>query len=262
MKLHDPDLSPENPGISTARNWGVFHFGGEIFPCATKFRPQDAMWMKRVGFWIFFLALSLVSSGEEGLLEQEDQCVYVKDGLFLKVAILDDPRAFLAEWTKPSRSNTPAIMTRTSFHRGEVIFPAIMYSTNALTPEGKADISYTLLFRRPDGSIYEHLKDLTVVNGAPPKGVGLCKARAGLKIEDADPFGEYTLKVTTTDKIKGVTVEMLFKFSVIDPAAKPPDPVVPEADASSVEDPIHPDSSPTRLPIPQGRVRSFSGDTW
>jgi len=50
------------------------------------------------------------------------------------------------------------------------------------------------------------------VKGIPPAGVGLSDARAGLKIEDADPFGEYTLKATITDKIKEVTAT-LFHFS-------------------------------------------------
>jgi len=33
------------------------------------------------------------------------------------------------------------------------------------------------------------------------------KAKAGLKIEAADPFGDYRLKVTITDKSKDVSVE-------------------------------------------------------
>ena len=203
---------------------------------------------------IFLLLFSLVSRGEEGLLETPDQSIYTKDGLFLKVALVDDPKAFLTEWKKSG--SPPPVRTRTVFHRGDTIFPAVMYSTNALAPDGKADISYTLLFRRPDGSIYENPKDLTVVDGPPPKGIGLCKAKAGLKIEDSDPFGEYTLKVTITDKIKEVTVEMLFHFSVVDPNAKPvatPAPESAEPEAPAVE-------SPT--PLPTTRMRSFSDNRW
>ena len=210
--------------------------------------------MNRISVSIFLLLLSLVSHGEEGLLESADQSIYTKDGLFLKVALLDDPKAFLAEWKNPSRSQPPAVRTRTTFHRGEIIFPAVLFSTNALTPDGKANITYTLLFRRPDGSIYENPKDLTVVDGPPPKGIGLAKASAGLKIEDNDPFGEYVLKATITDKIKDVTVEMLFSFSVVDPNAKPPEisaPASSEPEPPAVE-------SPT--PLPTTRMRSFSDD--
>ncbi|MEI6492196.1 MAG: hypothetical protein WCO94_06585 [Verrucomicrobiota bacterium] len=204
-----------------------------------------------IGFSVF--AFCLVVWAEEGLHESADQGIYSKDGLFLKVALVDDPKTFLAEWMKPSNSFPPPIKTRTSFHRGDTVFPAVMYSTHTLNSEGKADITYSLLFRRPDGSIYERLQDLPVVDGPPPKGIGLCKAKAGLKIEDTDPFGEYTLKVTITDEIRDVTVEMLFKFSVVDPNAKP-ELTPPPANS----EPEPPEPSPT--PLPTTRMRSFSDD--
>lgn len=206
--------------------------------------------MNRVLAGILFLAVIPVCRGEEGLHESPDQGIYSKDGLFLKVALVDDPREFLAEWKK-SPGSPPAVKTRTAFRRGETVFPAVMYSTRSLNPEGKADIIYTLLFRRPDGSIYENPQNMTVADGVPPKGLGLCKTKSGLKIEDTDPFGEYTLKVTITDKVKDVTVEMLFKFSVVDPDAKPPEATPPQS-----AEPEPPEPSPT--PLPTTRVRSFS----
>ena len=208
--------------------------------------------MNRVAIGIYFLALCLVARAEEGLHESADQSFYWKDGLFLKVALVDDAKAFLAEWmNNPSKHGNPAVKTRTSFHRGDTVFPAVLYFTRAVNSEGKADIVYSLLFRRPDGSIYENPQDLTVVDGPPPKETRLSKAKAGLKIEDTDPFGEYTLKVTITDRIKNTTVEMIFKFSVVDPDAKPPETPAPES-----SDPFPPEPSPT--PMPTTRVRSFS----
>lgn len=204
--------------------------------------------------YLAFLLSALVCRGEEGLLESPDQSVYAKDGLYLKVALVDNAKEFLTAWADPLRRQPPMLKTRTTFHRGDVIFPALMFSTNALGPEGDADITYTVLFRRPDGSIYEHLKDLTVVKGPPAQGIGLCKAKAGLKIEKTDPFGEYTIKVTTTDHIKDVTVEMIFYFQVVDPEAKPPP--TPAAEIPSRE----PVSIPTPTPYPTSRVRSFSDD--
>ena len=209
--------------------------------------------MNRVVIGIFFLALCLVVRAEEGLHETADQSIYSKDGLFLKVALVDNPTEFLSGWKKAAGLQTPPIKTRTSFRRGETVFPAVLYFTRAVNSEGKADIVYSLLFRRPDGSIYENPQDLTVVDGTPPKEIRLSKAKAGLKIEDTDPFGEYTLKATITDRIKNVTVEMLFKFSVVDPDAKPPETPVPES-----REPDPPEPTPT--PLPTTRVRSFSDD--
>lgn len=167
----------------------------------------------RVFCGVFLWACAFFARGEEGLLELADQSVYVKDGLYLKVALLENPQAFLAEWKQSGQ--LPPVETRTTFQRGDIVFPAVMYSTNAVNSEGGADITYTLLFRRPDGSIYEHMKDLAVIKGVPAKGVGLCQAQGGLKIEEGDPEGEYTLKVTVTDNLKNVTVEMLFHFQVV-----------------------------------------------
>lgn len=217
--------------------------------------------MKRFVLGICFLAYSLVSKGGEGLLELPDQSVYAKDGLFLKVALVDDPKEFLEEWSKPPQLREPGLKTRTAFHRGEIVFPAIMYSTTALTPDGKANITCDLLFRRPDGSVYERMENLPVVDGKPPKDVALGKSKAGLKIEDTDPPGRYTLKVTLTDHVRNETVEMLFEFTVVgggdgsSTATDEPAPVNPDL--------LHRDEtapSPTPYPSWNGRVRSASGD--
>ncbi len=211
--------------------------------------------MNRLVTGILLFLFSFLSRGEDGLHELPDQSIYIKEGLYLKVALLDDPQAFLAEWNNPLRTQSPVIKTRTVFHRGEIIFPVVLYSTNGLTPEGTADITYTMLFRRPDGSIYERLEDRVVVNGIPPKGVGICKDKVGLKIEEKDPFGEYTLKVTITDKVKNVPVEMLFNFSVVDPAASPADSPL---SAGGGEEAVPGAKSPK--PPDSGRMRSFSSD--
>lgn len=204
--------------------------------------------MKRLIFCVLLLWATNPAIGEDGLRELPDQSIYAKDGLFIKVALLDDPKSFVSEWM--SGRTKPALRTKTVFHRGDVVFPAVMYSTKSLNPEGNAHIEYTLLFRRPDGSIYEHLQNLTVVNGPPPNEVALSKDRAGLKIEETDPFGDYTLKATFTDKVKDVSVEMLFSFSVVDPAAKPAEPPEPVS--------REPEIIPTPTPHPTTRVRPFS----
>ncbi|MBE2203646.1 MAG: hypothetical protein IAE94_04865 [Chthoniobacterales bacterium] len=206
--------------------------------------------MKPLLISMFFLCVLPFSRGEEGLRELPDQSIYAKDGLFLKVALLDDPQGFISAWQRGGKR--PGLHTRTVFHRGEIVFPAVMYSTNARDSEGNAHIEYTLLFRRPDGSIYEHLQNLTAVKGTPSKEVALSQERAGLKIEEKDPFGEYTLKVTLADKVRDVTVEMLFTFSVVDPDAKPVESPTPGEG---------PDPGILQRPTPQPttRMRPFSG---
>lgn len=164
---------------------------------------------------LFLCALACSALATDGLIEGDDQTVYVKDGLYLKIALIDDPRSFLQAWKDNGQLVLPPIQTRTTFRRGEVVFPAITFSTNARNADGEADIACDLLFRRPDGTIYDHMKDLVVIKGPPPKGPSLAKDNAALKIESTDPTGDYTAKATFTDKVRGETVEMILRFRVV-----------------------------------------------
>ena len=191
---------------------------------------------------------------------EPDQGRYAKNGLFLWVALAEDAQGFLREWAQPSQPNTPVIKTRTSFHRGEIVFPAIMFSTDGLTADGKADITYRFVFQRPDGSVYEDMTGV-VINGTPAKGIGIFKDMAGLKIEDTDPFGVYTLNVTITDRVKNVSVDMPFAFTVTDKDVKQTTILTPSLPKSEAEKPAE---SVMEIPSSlsgKARVRSLPSET-
>jgi len=185
--------------------------------------------MKVLAFSLFSLFFPLLVWAQQGLVLESAQGTYRKDGLYLKVYISENPQAFLKELHDPSRSKAPPIQMQTVFHRGEFVFPVILYSTNALTPDGRADISYDFVFYRPDGSVYEKIENMTVVLGRPPKGLGIYKDLAGLKIEETDPYGEYKVEVKIHDRNRKETVEMPFAFTVAEKSAKPPSLLTPEA---------------------------------
>lgn len=149
-----------------------------------------------------------------------DQGIYRKDGLLVQVVLVNDPNSFLREWKNPANPGSPRVITRSAFHRGDIVLPVILYQTDGLNPDGKAEIRYRMVFKRPDGSIYEDMRDKVVVDGVPPRGVGLFQEMMGLKIEDNDPYGPYTLEVEITDRVKNVTVPMSFLFTVTDPEAE------------------------------------------
>lgn len=151
---------------------------------------------------------------------ESDHATYEKDGLSLWVILADSPDSFLREWKSPSQPGAPRLRGRSAFHRGDIVLPAILYRTDGLTPEGKADIRYRFVFKRPDGSVYEEMNNKVVVDGVPPKGVGLFNELMGLRIEETDPFGPYTLLVEITDRVKNVTVSIPFIFTVTDPEAE------------------------------------------
>jgi hypothetical protein len=162
---------------------------------------------------ILLSSLSLLAM--DGLSVQPDKATYNKAGLLITVALVDNAYGFLEEWKKPSLADTPIVKTKTKFNRGEIVFPAITYSTDALDAEGKANISFDILFLRPDGSSYVDEKNKIVVNGIPPKGIGLLQDQVALKIEDHDPYGKYKIRIKVTDKNKKVSVEIPMEFEVV-----------------------------------------------
>ena len=151
----------------------------------------------------------------DGLKIQPDKAVYNKDGLLIMVALVDDAYGFLEEWKKPSLADTPVVKTRTTFHRGEIVFPAINFSTDTLDSAGKANIVFDLLILRPDGSSYVDTKNKIVVDGIPPKGMGLVQDQIALKVENHDPYGKYKIRVKITDKNKKVSVDIPLAFDVV-----------------------------------------------
>ncbi|MDX2081487.1 MAG: hypothetical protein SFU53_11960 [Terrimicrobiaceae bacterium] len=174
--------------------------------------------MKRQLAWLVFL-LAVPALGAEDLPLQldADQGFYHRDGLKVWVGLVHNPDSFLREWRDPVVPGSPRVLTRTSFYRGDIVLPAILFQTDGLTADGRADIRYRMEFRRPDGTVYEKFEDKVVIDGIPPKGVGLFEEMMGLKIENDDPFGAYTLTVEVTDRVKNVTVTMPFTFTVTDP---------------------------------------------
>lgn len=168
-------------------------------------------------FWILFFAWAVPFSWAQDMELEADQGFYHRDGLKVWVGLVHNADSFLREWKDPVVPGSPRVRTSTTFHRGDIVLPAILFQTDAVKPDGRADIRYRMEFRRPDGSVYEIFEDKVVVDGIPPKAVGLFQEMMGLKIEDDDPYGVYSLKVEVTDRVKNVTFEMPFMFTVVDP---------------------------------------------
>jgi hypothetical protein len=167
-----------------------------------------------VGF-VMLLLVSVQLEASDGLEVSPDKTTtYNKDGLLIVVSLVDDPQKALAEWGNPSFNYVPVIKTRAIFHRGEIVFPAITFATDAMDREGKAKITFDLLILKPDGSVYINDKNLTVVDGVPPRGIGLVKDKNALKIENHDPFGKYKIQISVHDQIKKVTVDIPMEFTV------------------------------------------------
>ena len=82
--------------------------------------------MKMIISFVTLLLICIVQlEASDGLFVQPDKVIYNKDSLLIEVALVDNPEKCLAEWDNPSFTYVPKVKTRTVFHRGEIVFPAI-----------------------------------------------------------------------------------------------------------------------------------------
>lgn len=209
--------------------------------------------------WAAFVSVLLLipwhAHAQDGLKLESDQGTYRRDGLFLRVLLADEPKASLKELMQPPDPKNIVFRTRTVFRRGDIVLPAILYYTDALDQNGVADVSYDFYFYNPDGSLYDKMEDRTVVLGKPPKGVGIYRDMAGLKIEETDPFGEYKLDVKIHDRNRKVTVEMPFTFTVTSGVEAPVTLLDKEKEATRAGGRLRTSSDDASPPAPSGRIR-------
>lgn len=140
---------------------------------------------------------------------------YNKNGLLVQVGIVEDPQSFLKEWNNTPFDHVAVVKTReTPFHQGDVMFPAIMFATDALSTEGKANITADMLIRKPDGTVSES-KGIVVCQSKPSNGLTLQAQCAAFRIENSDPVGLYKVMMKVTDHLKGVVIEAPLQFEVV-----------------------------------------------
>ena len=166
---------------------------------------------KLVGFILIILLIPPILFGAD-----KDQDTFDKDGLFVNIALISDWQGTMNEWKNPSFPDTPIIKTETDYKRGDMMVPFITYSTDGLSNEGKALITYDIKITKPNNEIYVDKRDLTVINGIPPKGYGMFQQPLGLRIENDDPFGVYKMTIIVKDHIKKKVIDFTFYFNVIE----------------------------------------------
>jgi hypothetical protein len=79
------------------------------------------------------------------------------------------------------------------------------------------DVTYDIVIRKPDGSIYGEQKDFVGLKGkyvAPAHSLQLAKERMGIRIDSQDPSGTYTVEVMVRDHIKKVELPLKAAFEV------------------------------------------------
>ena len=121
---------------------------------------------------------------------------------------------FFADWEKPQ---PPHIAPVSIAKRGVPICTAVIFVGAGLKSDGKADVTYDTVVRKPDDSVYARDKDLVGAQekiDPSPKALQLARDFTGIRIEPKDPAGVYTVEVVVKDKVKRVELHLKRRFTV------------------------------------------------
>ena len=129
---------------------------------------------------------------------------------------LTESAQFFADWNKPETPNL-TVLKDGKAHRNVPLFSAILFVDPGTDSKGSVDVTYDIVIRKPDGSIYGEQKDFVGLKGknvVPAHSLQLAQERMGIRIEAQDPSGTYTVEITVHDHIKKVKLPLKATFEV------------------------------------------------
>ena len=130
-----------------------------------------------------------------------------RNGFGAQLWVINDEK-FFEDWTKPE---TPHLPITKRAHRNKVVFVIILFINPGVDEDVQADVVMDVKITGPDGSIYGDFKDVEVWQGSdkvPANHIQLAAGHLGLKIEDTDQLGQYTIEAVVKDRIKNVSLPL------------------------------------------------------
>lgn len=168
--------------------------------------------------FVFFL--SLVSGfpykSEAWMINGKDEVdngenVKEKEGLGTMLWLIK-PNDFFEKWDTPE---TPKLEVTKEVKRNVPISAVVLFVNPGVNDEGKCDLVYDMIIRKPDGTVYADLKDLEGLqnkSASLKNSIQLAVQNVGIMIEDKDPLGKYTVDAVVKDKVKKVEVPLHNEF--------------------------------------------------
>ncbi len=131
----------------------------------------------------------------------------------------DKPDEFLTAWSKPT---PPNLRKTTKIERNKHITAFIIFAGCKGDASGKCNLNGDIEFRDPDGKIYGENKNVDIWSGPPIEGHNLRLSPIGpaLVIEDGEKLGDYTVRITITDRNANVTAITEEKLTVVETGTK------------------------------------------
>ena len=148
----------------------------------------------------------------------DERNIKSKDGFGVQFWFITD-KSFFEEWKKTDAYSkehpvhVPAVNETT---RMKELFPVVLLSWSEALAGEPCDVTYHLVVKKPDGSIYGDEPDLEGCKGLQisPGKIFMAPDHIGITIEPQDPLGEYSVIVAVKDHNSGTEIELSDKFSV------------------------------------------------
>jgi hypothetical protein len=131
----------------------------------------------------------------------------------------DNSEEFFKAWNQP---NPPRLVTTTKIERNKPITAFVIFAGCKGDANGNCKLQGDIEFRDPDGKIYgQHAKvDLWTGPAIEGYNLRLSPVSPALVIEDGEKLGDYTVRITFTDRNAGVTAVTEEKLTVVEAATK------------------------------------------
>ncbi|MFH0946216.1 MAG: hypothetical protein V2A76_13530 [Planctomycetota bacterium] len=164
------------------------------------------------------LATSIVTEArarnEKEAATQEADNVKSKEDFSAALWLTKDSEAFYEAMKRPE----PPVLRPTRLAvRGEPIETTILFWNPKVGEDGRARVTYDVLVKKPDGSVYAEVPDLVGIEGPctqPPEADQLGSGFVTIIIEPDDPSGKYWVHATVVDHNRNVTLELKEWFVV------------------------------------------------
>ncbi len=136
------------------------------------------------------------------------------NGIFGAQLWLVQGRQFFEDWKKPA---DPTIDPVEIVSRGQTVYTAIIFYGTARDGGGLSNVSYDIVVKRPNDSIYDRRDDaIGFQDLAAPDNKRLMLGRdsLGITIGENDPAGLYTVTATVRDNVGRVNLPLTQHFVV------------------------------------------------
>ena len=119
-----------------------------------------------------------------------------------------EPDRLMANWEKPSAGVN--VVSASTVHPNQPVVTFIVFTGCQADASGACNVTADFDTFTPSGKLYNETRGAKVWVGhpAPPaRAVQLSEGALGLRIENKDALGTYTIRATVTDHVSGATLK-------------------------------------------------------